>query len=69
MQQVIPPIAPVYLSAAQVSARYGMVSEKNAWRWNKTDATFPKPVKLAPRCVRWRLADLEAWELSKMEAA
>lgn len=55
----------LYLSAAQVSARYGLVSEKNAWRWAKTDPTFPQPVKLSPRCVRWRLADLEAWEKSK----
>lgn len=61
--------AQVYLSAAQVSARYGLTSDKNAWRWAKADPTFPKPVKLAPRCVRWKLSDLEAWEASKLEAA
>ena len=55
----------LYLSAAQVSARYGLVSEKNAWRWAESDPTFPKPVKLSPRCVRWKLADLEAWGKSK----
>lgn len=59
----------VFLSAAQVSARYGLTSDKNAWRWAKADPTFPKPVKLAPRCVRWKLSDLEAWETSKLEAA
>lgn len=59
----------IFLSAAQVSARYGLTSDKNAWRWAKADPTFPKPVKLAPRCVRWKLSDLEAWETSKLEAA
>lgn len=58
-----------YLSAAQVSARYGLTSDKNAWRWTKSDPTFPKPVKLSARCVRWRLADLEAWERAKHTAA
>lgn len=59
----------IYLSAAQVSARYGLSNDKNAWRWAKTDPTFPKPVKLSPRCVRWRLSDLEIWEAARAEAA
>lgn len=62
-------VAKLYLSAGEVSARYGLTSDKNAWRWAKADPTFPKPVKLAPRCVRWRLSDLEAWEASKLQAA
>jgi predicted DNA-binding transcriptional regulator AlpA len=63
------PATQVYLSAGQVSARYGLTSDKNAWRWAKADPTFPKPVKLAPRCVRWKLSELEAWEATKLEAA
>jgi prophage regulatory protein len=59
----------IFLSAAQVSARYGLTSDKNAWRWAKADPTFPKPVKLAPRCVRWKLSDLEVWEETKLQAA
>lgn len=23
--------------------------------------TFPAPIKLSPRCVRWRASDVEAW--------
>ena len=25
------------------------------------DPAFPKPIHIAPRCPRWRLADVEAW--------
>lgn len=63
------PAAQVYLSAAQVAARYGLTSEKTSWRWAKADPAFPKPVKLTARCVRWRLADLETWERAKHTAA
>jgi predicted DNA-binding transcriptional regulator AlpA len=64
-QTTTKPDSPVYLSAAQVALRYGLVSDKTAWRWAKSDPTFPAPVKLTPRCVRWRLADLVAWEARK----
>lgn len=25
------------------------------------DPTFPKPIRLSPRCVGWRLDELQAW--------
>lgn len=41
--------------------RLGGVSE--AWIWRREKAgDFPKRIKLGPRCVGWRLADIEAWE-------
>lgn len=27
----------------------------------KHDSTFPKPVVLSPRCVRWRSDEVQAW--------
>lgn len=30
---------------------------------------FPKAIKLAERCVRWRESDIEAWIIAKIEKA
>lgn len=53
-----------YLSDAQIAARYG-VSRQTVWRWTSNDTKFPTPIKLSAGCTRWRLSDLEAWELAK----
>lgn len=53
-----------YLSVNQVAARYD-VHRTTPWRWTKTHPSFPKPVSLTPGCTRWKLADLEAWEVAK----
>lgn len=57
----------MFLSDTQVAARYG-VSRVSIWRWRKTDPTFPQPTTFSPGCVRWKLADLEAWEAGKAAA-
>lgn len=54
----------MYMSDRQVAKRYS-VSRGTPWRWAKTDPNFPKPVELTPGCTRWRLSELEAWELEK----
>lgn len=51
----------VFLSDTDVAERYG-VSRQTIWRWVKTDATFPKSIKLSPGCTRWNIADIEYWE-------
>lgn len=33
------------------------------------DNEFPKAIKLAERCVRWRESDIDAWILAKIEKA
>ncbi|WP_432640113.1 helix-turn-helix transcriptional regulator [Albidovulum sp.] len=57
-------MAETYLPDTQVAARYG-VHRTTPWRWDKTDPTFPKPVRLSPGCTRWKLSELEAWENSR----
>lgn len=57
-------MAETYLSDAHLAARYG-VHRSTPWRWTKTDATFPKPVKLSPQCSRWKLSEIESWEAAK----
>ncbi len=41
------------------------VSERSAWRWSALaeagQGTFPKPLRLGPKVVRWRLRDVEAY--------
>lgn len=53
-----------YLSDNQVGALYG-VHKLTVRRWLKTDPSFPKPVRLSPGCVRWKLSELKAWEADK----
>jgi prophage regulatory protein len=53
-----------FLSDRQVAERYG-VSRQTPWGWLKKDTDFPKPVSLSPGCTRWRLTDLEAWEIAQ----
>jgi prophage regulatory protein len=53
-----------FLSDRQVAERYS-VSRQTPWGWLKKDTDFPKPVSLSPGCTRWRLTDLEAWEIAQ----
>lgn len=50
-----------YLSDRKVAALYG-VHHLTVRRWVKSDPTFPKPVRLSPGTVRWKLTELQAWE-------
>lgn len=52
--------AELYLSDQQVAHRYG-THRTTVWRWVSV-SDFPAPVKLSPRCSRWPLSDLLAWE-------
>lgn len=54
----------VYITDAQIAARYG-VHRATPWRWAKTDPLFPRPLNLTAGCTRWKLSEIEAWELSK----
>ena len=58
----------IYLSDRQIGARYS-VHYLTPRRWLKNDPTFPKPIRLTPGCVRWKLSDLEAWEAAQSKAA
>ena len=57
-----------YLSDRQLAARFS-VHNLTPRRWEKTDPTFPKSIKLTPGCCRWKLSEIEAWETSKSESA
>lgn len=49
----------VYYSDKQLAAKFG-VRRVTIWRWVHT-RNFPKPVKLSPRCTRWKEHDVDAW--------
>lgn len=51
-----------YLDEGQVCA-YLSISRSTIRRW-MGDNRFPTPVQLGPRCVRWKLAEIESWEVS-----
>ena len=53
-----------YLSDRQLGARWG-VHHLTPRRWERTDAGFPRSIKLTPGCCRWKLSEIEAWEAHK----
>jgi predicted DNA-binding transcriptional regulator AlpA len=52
-----------YLSDKQLAEHFG-ISRTTVWRWSKSNSSFPKPVNLGPGATRWRVSDIEKWELS-----
>jgi predicted DNA-binding transcriptional regulator AlpA len=55
----------VFLTASQVRARYN-VSDMALWRWShRAGMNFPRPYYFA-RYRRWKLAELEAWEATRI---
>lgn len=56
----------VFLSVNQLAERLS-VSVDTIYRW-KREGIFPKAVKLSPGTTRWRLSDIEEWEVSRPTA-
>lgn len=54
----------LFLSDQEVAVRYS-VSRPTIWRWVKTQFDFPAPVKVTEGTTRWRLDDLEKFELAR----
>ena len=59
-----PNIADTYVSDRQLGARFN-VHHLTVRRWEHTDDTFPRSIKLTPGCTRWKLSEIEAWERGK----
>lgn len=54
----------VFLRDTEIADRYGW-HRMTTWRLLKSDPSFPKPKKFTPRCSRWALSELLAWEAQK----
>lgn len=54
------PPEPVLLRAAAAAHRLG-VSRTTLWRLRRDDPDFPRPLRLTPRVVAWRVRDLDDW--------
>ena len=54
---------PVFLTEAEVRARYARCSRATLWRRCRK-GQFPKPVESSERGRLWRLSELEAWAAS-----
>lgn len=51
-----------FLNVKEVAERYG-VDACTVWRWRKdTKKHFPAPHRFGPQTLRWKIADLDAWE-------
>lgn len=55
----------ILLTAKQLRARYGGVSDMALWRWLRDDRlTFPQPLVINRRRY-WKLSELMRWELAR----
>ena len=54
------PEAPAILAVPVVLSRLG-VSRNTLLAIRQKDPTFPKPLKLGVRALRWRAADIDRW--------
>jgi len=61
-----PPLtSAVYLTATQVRARYGGVSDMTLWRWLRDkNLRFPKPCRIN-RLRYWKDSELTEWERTR----
>lgn len=57
----------VFLRDTQLAERFN-VQRQTIWRW-VAQGDFPKPVKLSPRCTRWRLSSVLEFERRRGGAA
>lgn len=52
-----------FVSDKQVAERFS-VHRTTPWRWVQ-EGKFPKPIKLSVGVTRWKLSDIEAWEIEQ----
>lgn len=52
-----------YISVKQLAARFN-VSVPTIYRWIKVN-DFPAPVRIGPKCSRWREESVLDWERSR----
>lgn len=58
-----------HVTARNVRARYGDISDMTLWRWlADKEIRFPQPLRINRRRY-WRLADLEDWERKRARVA
>ena len=67
MNNTAPETMHKYASDRQLAVRYG-VDRGTIWRWVR-ERDFPQPVKMSEKCTRWRLANVEDWEVKHGFAA
>ena len=60
-------MAETLLKDTEIAEAIG-INRATVWRYVKSDPTFPRPLKLAPKCTRFRASDFEAWLSSKAAA-
>ena len=43
------------------AAHYLNISTVTLWRYNDSDPTFPRKIRMSARCVGYKKVDLDAW--------
>jgi predicted DNA-binding transcriptional regulator AlpA len=54
----------MFLTDKQLGGRWG-VTRQTIWKWLRDDPSFPRPTQLSAGTTRWRLDEVEVWEVSR----
>lgn len=57
----------MYISVQDVAKRYG-VTPSTIWRWRNERVDFPQPHRFGPQTLRWKIAELDAWDEQQVPA-
>jgi prophage regulatory protein len=57
---------PEYVSDKEAAIRFN-VTRCTIRKWVRVNPEFPRPIRLSEGCTRWRVEDLDAFAMSRME--
>ncbi|MEQ1609877.1 MAG: AlpA family phage regulatory protein [Hyphomonadaceae bacterium] len=57
-----------YIRPIDLEVSHG-IPRSTQYHYLKTDPTFPRPFKISPRCVRFKVDEVEAWIASRRNTA
>lgn len=58
--RTIPPLGLLMVDVKEAAAMLS-IGESTVWKKVKEDPSFPQPVRLGPKCTRFKVDDIRKW--------
>ena len=58
--RTIPPLGLLMVDVKEAAAMLS-IGESTVWKKVKEDPSFPRPVRLSPKCTRFKVDDIRKW--------
>lgn len=58
--RTIPPLGLLMVDVKEAAAMLS-IGESTVWKKVKEDPSFPQPVRLSPKCTRFKVDDIRKW--------